>query len=154
MKDRKLYVMCGLPGAGKSTFVKNFSDKESVVISMDSIRAIYFGNRQNQSHNKKVFKIAKKILDAVSKNKTCNVFWDATSLTKKNREIFFEYRNYFDKIICIYCSTSDVVCRNRQHLRPLEERVPATVISNMAYRFEEPHLDEGFDTIYIIYNQF
>ena len=45
-----LYITVGLPGSGKSTYVKNFiKDKDIEYLSSDSLRAVYGKSEEDQS---------------------------------------------------------------------------------------------------------
>ena len=81
-----LFLMSGVPGAGKSTFLKNRIKKDtSVVISRDVIRfSIVKPEEDYFSHEDEVLAIFwKQINEALAAGK--NVFVDQTSLTPKAR---------------------------------------------------------------------
>ena len=48
--NNTLYITVGLPGSGKSTYVKNFiKDKDVEYLSSDELRAIYGKDETDQS---------------------------------------------------------------------------------------------------------
>jgi len=92
-----LYLMCGIPGSGKSTFLKNRVKKDtSVVISRDVIRfSIVKPEEDYFSHENEVLAIFwKKINEALAAGK--NVFVDQTSLTPKARKWLLRHVKGYD----------------------------------------------------------
>ena len=64
----KFIMMCGLPGAGKSTYCNQFKDKKDyIIVSSDSIRA-ELGDINDQSKNNEVFKILYERIKGALKN--------------------------------------------------------------------------------------
>ena len=80
MYKPKLYVMVGLSGSGKSTLAKQLTDaeKNTIIISSDSIREELTGKVEDQSKNEEVFKIFHKRIREGLENKH-NVVADATN---------------------------------------------------------------------------
>lgn len=85
MYKSKLYVMVGLSGSGKSTLAKQLTDaeKNTIIISSDSIREELTGKVEDQSKNEEVFKIFHKRIREGLENKH-NVVADATNITMKS----------------------------------------------------------------------
>ena len=82
----KLGIMCGVPGSGKSTWLKD--KKDVLVISRDAIRfQLVKENEEYFSKEKQVFKtFIKTIQDALDSNTTPHaIYIDATHITKKSR---------------------------------------------------------------------
>ena len=53
----KLYVMIGVPGSGKSTFIKNNKKEKDIYVSRDQIRFKYLKEGEPYfTHEKQVFK--------------------------------------------------------------------------------------------------
>ena len=81
-----LYISSGLPGAGKSTFLKNYKKQNEVIVSRDEIR---FSMRRNEkeeyfAHEKKVYNTF--IQEIIKNLKTGNnVYADATHLTPQSQ---------------------------------------------------------------------
>ena len=76
-----LYISSGLPGAGKSTFLKKYKGKEEVIISRDEIRfSLLKEGEEYFSHEDEVFNIfVQQIVKNIKAGK--NVYADATHLT-------------------------------------------------------------------------
>lgn len=84
----KLFMMVvGLPGSGKSTWAKNYIEntyEKIVYLSSDAIRKELYGDESIQGNPNEVFELMKKrTLAALKEN--CQVIYDATNVTRKNR---------------------------------------------------------------------
>lgn len=145
-----LYLMCGVPGAGKSTFLKNHVKKEnSIVISRDAIRfSIVKPNEDYFSHEDEVLDIFwKQINEALAKDK--NVFVDQTSLTPKSRKWLLEHVKGYTHAHIIWIDENLETCLERNELRRgTRSYVPRSVIRRMHTQFVEPSINEGFDSIF------
>lgn len=145
-----LYLMCGIPGSGKSTFLKNhILDKSSEIISRDEIRfSLLKDNDDYFSKEKEVTSIFwEKINKALSENKT--VFADQTSLTSKSRKWFIQHVHGYTHIYLIWIDTDLVTCLNRNENRKnTRAYVPRGQIRRMFRQFIKPSLSEGFDDIF------
>lgn len=97
---KKLYVLVGIAGSGKSTYIKKHF-KEKWVVCPDEIRRHFFGGVDDQDHNKEVFEIAKDmlklrlevygraVLDATNVNKWLRIeFMSAFNGSKKIAVVF------------------------------------------------------------------
>lgn len=145
-----LYLMCGVPGAGKSTFLKNYiKSKDSVVVSRDKIRfAIVEPDEPYFSHETEVLHTFwEEINKALAENK--NVFVDQTSLTPKSRKFLLENVKGYNLANLIWIDESLETCLERNEKRKgTRAYVPRGVIRRMNEQFIEPSIEEGFDKIY------
>lgn len=148
--NKTLYVMCGLAGAGKSTVVNALKNKIDQVVSMDDIREKVFHNRQDQSHNKRVFEIAIEKLHGLglSYREEGAIWYDATNIKADGRKKLVEdMRLYYKNIICIFVDKTAEDCIVQDCKRPQNQYVGAKVIRKMEERFEVPTFLEGWDKI-------
>lgn len=166
----KLYVACGIPGSGKSTYlanyVKEFYQDECSnmykIISRDAIRFSLLEKEEDYfSHEQEVFNIfVKEIFNTLREGKTC--FADATHLTRASRKKLFnailDYnKRHFDKgflkvdkIYAIYLNTPLEVCLERNENRTGLAHVPPKRIEEMYRNFQKPTIEEGFNSIFTI----
>ncbi len=146
-----LYLMCGLPGSGKSTFLKTkIKTKETpVIISRDEIRfALVKPEEEYFSHENEVYtELWKRINEALITKK--DVFVDQTSLTPKARQWLLSHVHGYKNANLIWIDENLNTCLERNELRKgTRSYVPRSVIRRMAAQFIEPSLDEGFDYIF------
>ena len=143
---RELFILVGLPASGKTTFANIFNrSKDVVVLSSDAIREELFGDANDQSNNKLVFKtLHNRAKEALLDCK--DVIYDATSLTKDIRaNIIKEVGGEALAINCLFFDVSLKQCLRRNKKR--DRKVPKKVIKDMAKRLEKPTKDEGFDYV-------
>lgn len=145
-----IYLMCGVPGSGKSTFLKNnIKSNNSVIISRDKIRfSIVKPDEEYFSHENEVLTIFwNEINKALAENK--NVFIDQTSLTPKARKWLLQHVTGYTYANLIWIDEDLNTCLERNELRQgTRAYVPRNVIHRMYNQFIEPSLNEGFNCIY------
>lgn len=141
-----LHLMVGVPGSGKTTYVKNHALKNDIVVSSDSIRFELYGDESIQGNPEDIFAIVR---DAVKYglNNGNNVWVDATNMTRKNRASIISCAPKFARIV------ADVVWQPIERCirndRRRDRSVGESVIRKMLHRFEFPYYDEGIDEIKI-----
>ncbi len=145
-----IYLMCGVPGSGKSTFLKNNVNLDSsIVISRDEIRfSLLKPDEEYFSHEKEVVNILwKQINEAIATSK--NVFIDQTSLTPKSRKWILTHIQGYNHANAIWIDENLDICLKRNEMRRgTRAYVPPHDIRQMYTRFIPPSLTEGFYRIY------
>lgn len=149
-----LYLMCGIPGSGKSTYAKTNKDlRYCKYISRDDIRYSLLKDGDDYfSKEKQVFRtFIAQINQAILQDR--DIVVDATHISRASRAKVLrnlEGRCHLDKIICICMTTSVLTCLQRNAMRTGRARVPDKNIKEMAHSFERPCYDEGFDEIIFV----
>lgn len=85
MKKTKLYLMCGIPGSGKSTYLKTRFIQPPVVVSRDEIRfKMVREDEEYFSHEKEVYN---EFINQITQELKFfqEVFVDATHLNEASR---------------------------------------------------------------------
>lgn len=144
----KFYLMCGLPGSGKSTYAEKLKEEGVIIHSSDAVRK-ELGDINDQSKNEEVFNILhKRIKDDLKNGKS--VCMDCTNLNRKRRVAFLkELKNIPCEKICILMATPYEICVAQNFGR--RRRVPSEVLWNMYKSFNVPTYHEGFDDIVVYY---
>lgn len=148
--NNTLYITVGLPGSGKSTYVKNFiKDKEIEYLSSDSLRAVYGKSEEDQTVTPLVFGHIKRKVDEFLKDGK-NVLVDATSVNRKERSDYINTaKKYGAKVVAIVfkMDRQGLIDRNKKRGEQGGRVVPDFVIDKMLAKFEEPSYDEGIDVM-------
>ena len=148
--NNTLYITVGLPGSGKSTYVKNFiKDKDIEYLSSDSLRAVYGKSEEDQTVTPLVFGHIKKKVDELLKDGK-NVLVDATSVNRKERSDYINTaKKYGAKVVAIVfkMDRQGLIDRNKKRGEQGGRVVPDFVINKMLAKFEEPSYSEGIDVI-------
>lgn len=138
----KLYIAIGVPGSGKSTYLKTL---DAVYVSSDAIREELFGDEDSQENPRKVFAILNsRIKKALKEGK--DAIYDATNVAKGTRKsIIKDYREMADEIIAYFVDTQLEIAIQRNNNR--DRVVPVEVIERMNNKLSPPTIEEGFDKI-------
>lgn len=154
MKINTLYVMVGISGAGKSTFIENFlkSNPNVVVHSSDRLRGIIGKDESDQSVTAQVFSTIKYNLNrdlAAGKD----VMIDATSLNPRERKDYIlTGKRYSAKIVAYVLERDKATLMKNQAKRKASggREVPEFVIDKMQSKYVRPTQSEGFDEIILV----
>ena len=148
-----LYICCGVPGSGKSTFLNEMADPSEKIISRDSIRfSLLKPGEDYFSHEKEVYStFVKSITDSI--NNGFNTYADATHLNEYSRyKLFHALKNrgcHPLKKVAIYFEVPLNICKERNNNRfGTKTYVPEEDLIKMYGSFVHPHKYEGFDEIY------
>lgn len=152
--NKTLYLLCGVPGAGKSTYVKEHLNDKSCWCSRDNIRfSIITEDDEYFSKEDEVFeKFINSINTAIFAEHIENIYVDATHLSEKARNKVLDKLSFTSDIeiipISFECSLATCLYRNMQ--REGLARVPKGVIRRMYYSYEKPTFDEKYSYANII----
>ena len=144
-----LYMLIGVPGSGKTTWIKN--NKHDAVVASTDLYIERYAMKTGKTYND-MFKeligaatdqMNKDVAHAVQEKK--DIIWDQTNLTAKSRKsklskIPKDYR----KVAVFFPVPSDL--RDRLASRP-GKTIPDPVILSMINQLQPPTKEEGFDEI-------
>lgn len=158
-KQPIIYVLVGLPGSGKSTYIKKLledSNKEFVIVSTDN-ELERIAKEQNKTYSD-VFndniKLATSLMNDAAQNaikERKNIIWDQTNLyEKKRRKILNSIPKEYRKIAIVFQVGEDVLFSRLKDREETGKIIPKHVIDNFIKTFEFPTKDEGFDEIITI----
>lgn len=150
-----LYILIGLPGAGKSTYSASIENEHKAVISSDDIRERLFGTGFNEKIKEEVFK------ELISESIKClkkrmDVILDTTFLNEKSyRSRFIKEIDALDfsvKKIAVIMETDTEECILRDSKRTVNRRVGSSVIRRLNHLLVLPEEDEKFDLVITVNN--
>ncbi|MGD0302968.1 MAG: ATP-binding protein [Bryobacteraceae bacterium] len=139
----KIVITVGLPGSGKSTYLKR---RGWNAISSDEIRRLIADDPADQTIHARVFATIRYLIRqrlTVGRPVT-NV--DATHLTRWERRPYIRLaKRYGCEIEALFFDVPVETCIERNQRR--ERVVPRRVILEMARNLQVPTLEEGFDRV-------
>ena len=146
----KMFMMVGLPASGKSYQAQIYADRYNAqIFSSDAYRGVIGVDETDQSVTGQVFaQMIPDMINTLLLNKS--IIFDATNTNSKKRRHFL---NQIKKIkcekICVLVLRTFDNCIKANKER--ERTVPDWVISKYYKSFETPYLEEGFDSIEVVY---
>ena len=149
----KLYVLCGAPGSGKSTFAKEifphyFPDRPYKIISRDEIRfSLLKDGEEYFSHENEVYQL---LWDSINQalKEGFDVISDQTSLNPKSRAFLLQHISGYEEAIAIEIKTPLKMCLDRNNQRIGKTFVPPNRVKDMYYNYKSPTVSEGFSYVY------
>ena len=147
------YILVGVPGAGKSTWIKNQTWALGLtVVSTDAFVEDY-ARAQGKTYSE-VFEdympiAIELMLDQIATAREHNhdIIWDQTSTTVKSRAKKFRMLPNYEMIAVVFRTPPYEELKRRIDSR-IGKEVPTEVVLDMIKRWEEPTLEEGFSQIW------
>jgi len=126
-------IFCGIQGAGKSTFYKDYFFKTHVRISLDLLKTRYRENMFLQT----CFSLQQSFVV------------DNTNANKRERHKYIaKAKAYKFKLIGYYFSVSLGEALARNEKRAGKENIPVAAVITTHKKLEVPSYEEGFDKLY------
>ena len=150
MKQKNLWLLVGIPGSGKSTWVQSQlnwgKDEYGIWISRDAVRFSIIGEKDDYfSKEKEVFNtFIQKINNCLAHERVTDVYIDATHINEASREKVLRRLNMenVETVNAIIFDTPLEVCLERNAQRTGRACVPETAIRNMHKNFTDPAHDK------------
>ena len=152
MKQKKVWILCGIPGSGKSTWIrKQIAENGGVHCSRDEIRFSLLKDGEDYfAHENEVVKLwFKKVSEAILNPEVENIYIDATHLTEKARKKTIDalpYGTY--ELITVFFDVPLEVCLERNSQRSGRALVPEETIKNMLQSYSKSTM-YGDKSIYV-----
>lgn len=158
----RLFMLIGLPGVGKSTWVKHHLDSLydndytssmiPVIASSDDYieqRALSSEKTYNEVFQENI-KFAQRYCEerayyGITQKR--NVIWDQTNLSMKTRKKRIEFFPPSYEKIAVFITCSDVNEWERRLGNRPGKTIPKFILDSMAKQLEYPSLGEGFNSI-------
>lgn len=144
---KKLVLVCGPAGIGKSTFCKTYQsehpDEQCLVIAADEVRKTMTGGYDKFPPNHNMMVIYERMLElaeeALDKNDSVTIMMDTTMLYDERRLYFYRNLPHFDYYSLYLLKVHDInTCLERNKMRSQEKWVPEHVIIDMNNKYLDP----------------
>jgi hypothetical protein len=147
------YILIGVPGSGKSTWIKNQTWTLGLnVVSTDTYVEDY-AYKQGKTYSE-VFEeymptaVSKMVGHAVfCRDNNLDIIWDQTSTTFETRAKKIRMLPEYTKIAVVFRTPEKEEWDRRILSRP-GKHIPQHVLKSMCVNFDHPTLEEGFDEIW------
>jgi predicted kinase len=149
----KLYMMVGVPGCGKTTWIKNqLWTKDCVVVSTDFFveqHALSVGSTYSEVFEAYMPRAVELMAAQVrlARAKSVDIIWDQTSTTVATRMKKFNMLPDYYAIAVVFDTPPVQELVRRLTSRP-GKKIPLNVVTNMINNFEMPTEEEGFKEIW------
>ena len=149
----KFYVLVGVPGSGKTTWVnqQSFNSDHTVYVSTDMFVERYaqqVGKTYTEVFAEYMPRAIDEMMDTVfdALENRYDIVWDQTSTSVASRRKKLKYvPEGYEKIAVVF-PTPDPTTHKEWLNRPGKE-IPEEIVQDMIARFEMPTLAEGFDKV-------
>jgi predicted kinase len=147
--------LIGVPGSGKSTWIKNQEwAKDCVVISTDNhveAQAIKEGRTYSEVFTEFMPLAVRLMADDVvnARVQGRDIIWDQTSTTAGSRRKKFGMLPKYEHIAVVFVTPPSEELATRLASRP-GKHIPQHVMTQMIEQFEQPTLEEGYKEIWRI----
>lgn len=149
-RKRKLYILIGAPGSGKSTWAK--AQHNAVILSSDDIRLEKFGTLDCQDKNNEVFQLLHNRLDYYAQYTDSNIIYDATNINQRRRKAIFEkHKSDFEVVAVVFDLPIGKLLENNNKREGLAA-VPEHVIKRMINNLQWPTIGVDCNSIVDVYN--
>ena len=154
IKMPKCYQLIGVPGAGKSTWVKNQDWAADCAYISTDMHVEHHAELEGKTYSEvfvdfmptAVNMMADDVVRAREAGK--DIIWDQTSTTVKSRARKFRMLRDYEHIAVVFKTPEHTELMRRLMSRPGKD-IPDHVIYSMIGSWEDPTEDEGFKEIWI-----
>lgn len=148
MDNKKITVICGISGSGKSTYAKKYiaANPNTFYVNADSARAQFTGDINNQDKNYQVFLFLEQVVEYVCREHRLDVIIDCTNVSVKSRKVWLQLgKNYGYDVCAAIMTATPEECAKRNAART--RVVPQFVLDRQYASLLLPSKEEGFDKI-------
>jgi predicted kinase len=149
----KCYQLIGVPGSGKSTWIRNqIWALGLTIVSTDTFVEAY-AEQQGQTYNQVFEDFMPRAVDLMAQQVVFarehghSVIWDQTSTTVASRRKKFRMLPDYEHIAVVFGTPEPAELARRLAGRP-GKSIPDHVMLSMLQNLKEPTLEEGFQEIW------
>jgi tRNA uridine 5-carbamoylmethylation protein Kti12 len=149
----RCYQLIGVPGAGKSTWIKNQTWALGLNVASTDAWVEDYAQKQGRTYSEVFDEYMPTAVRLMAEHVTfcrennIDVIWDQTSTTVKSRRRKFAMLPDYQHIAVVFATPDPTELDRRLNSRP-GKNIPWNVMQGMIKHFEEPTLEEGFDEIW------
>ena len=142
----RIVVLVGLPGSGKSTYLKQMGVSG---LSSDGIRKLLADDETDQTIHVRVFQTLRYLLEQRLAIGRAVTYIDATNLTPEERGPYLAIgRAWGCDVEAVFFDVPLEICLERNARRP--RVVPGEAMAKMAAKLAPPSVEEGFTRVTVL----
>ena len=152
---RKIHILSGPAGVGKSTFINNNKNNTDIVISSDAIQKELHGELSPTGNGSDVFEeMFKRLKTAIQSDSDADVYYDATNLGRKRRMNLYNHikswdtKEQYEVVIDVLHKPYDQIIEQNNQRQGLEH-VPESKILEMYRSLQIPRIGLDCDSFTI-----
>jgi predicted kinase len=151
----KCYQLVGVPGSGKSTWIKNQTWALGLTIVSTDAFVEDYAKKQGKTYSEVFTEYMPTAVDLMAEQvvraRTLghSIIWDQTSTTIASRAKKFNMLPNYEHIAVVFSTPSMRELKHRLESRP-GKNIPDVVIKGMLASFEMPTEEEGFSEIWVV----
>lgn len=149
----KLYVLVGVPGSGKSTWINDQDWVDACAVIGTDRHVEAYAQKQGRTYSDVFEEYMPTAVDLMAKDVLAaraleqDVIWDQTSTSRASRYKKFVMLPHYYKIAVVFATPNAEELQRRLASRP-GKIIPDHVVQNMINQFEQPSVMEGFDQVW------
>lgn len=151
----KCYQLIGVPGSGKTTWVKNQIWALGMNVASTDTWVEDYAKKQGKTYSEVFTDYMPTAVDLMAdhvrfcRENSLDIIWDQTSTTIKSRAKKFNMLPHYEHIAVVFRTPEHEELMRRLKSRWDEGKIiPEHVIASMIAGWEEPSLEEGFKEIW------
>jgi predicted kinase len=153
MRKPVVYVLVGVPGSGKSTWIKNQTWALGLTVASTDNFIEDYAKKQGKTYSEVFDEYMPTAVDLMStvvvhaREHGHDIIWDQTSTTVKSRARKFRMLRDYEHIAVVFKTPERDELDARLASRP-GKNIPQEVVSSMISTFELPTKEEGYKEVW------
>ena len=153
---KKIKILAGVAGVGKSTYINQHKKDNDLVLSSDQLRIELYGNlEEGNKHNGEVFNELNNRLRQAIKTSDGDIYYDTTAVSRKQRAGLYkqikktaELNDYEIEVVLLHKPLEQIKEQNNQ--RAGFARVPDDIIERMYKGLQAPRIGVDCDSFHVV----
>lgn len=153
---KKIKILAGVAGVGKSTYINKHKKDNDLVLSSDQLRIELYGNlEEGNKHNGEVFNELNNRLRQAIKTSDGDIYYDTTAVSRKQRAGLYkqikktaELNDYEIEVVLLHKPLEQIKEQNNQ--RTGFARVPDDIIERMYKALQAPRIGVDCDRFQVV----